>query len=353
MFGIPVKGTHAHAFVSSYNSIDELVGQTLAVNPEVVEVRSSQCQSLDFLTSCKAWQKRLADDLKVLASESHSGELAAFASYAMAFPNAFTALIDTYDVCKSGILNFCSVAFALNDFGYRAVGIRIDSGDLAYLSILIKDVFDHLASCYSLPWFSDLQIVASNDINEETILSLNEQGHKITCLGIGTHLVTCQKQPALGNRSDIPASHNNKLSLCLSPNRTIRTFSGCVFKLVEIDGKPRLKLSQDVEKVTMPGRKKAFRSEIVLISFLSKSVCRFSHFCQVVYDLIVGYTAVMAMPFWTCYRPLRSSPLVSGSGFSVGIPLRSPSELTSVLTRYLPSRMYLCSPNSARARIRK
>jgi nicotinate phosphoribosyltransferase len=271
VFGIPVKGTHAHAFVSSYNSIDELVGQTLAVNPEVVEVRSSQCQSLDFLTSCKAWQQRLADDLKVLASESHSGELAAFASYAMAFPNAFTALIDTYDVCKSGILNFCSVAFALNDFGYRAVGIRIDSGDLAYLSILIKDVFDHLASCYSLPWFSDLQIVASNDINEETILSLNEQGHKITCLGIGTHLVTCQKQPALGNRSDIPATHN-KLSLCLSPNRTIRTFSGCVFKLVEIDGKPRLKLSQDVEKVTMPGRKKAFRSEIVF-DFLSVREC--------------------------------------------------------------------------------
>ena len=255
-----MKGTHAHAFVSSYNTIEELAGQTLAVNPDADEAGARPCRpNLDFLSACKSWQKTLADDLKVLASESHSGELAAFASYAMAFPNSFTALIDTYDVCKSGILNFCSVAFALNDFGYRAVGIRIDSGDLAYLSILIKDVFDHLATGYNLPWFSDLQIVASNDINEETILSLNEQGHKITCLGIGTHLVTCQKQPALGNLPqdpDIPAM--NHLCVCL-PDKIVRNFSGCVFKLVEIDGKPRLKLSQDVEKVTMPGQKNAFR----------------------------------------------------------------------------------------------
>jgi hypothetical protein len=64
------------------------------------------------------------------------------------------------------------------------------------------------------------------------------------------------------------------------------------------------------------------------------------------YDLIVGCMAVMAMPFWTCYRRLRSSPLVSGSGFSVGIPLRSPSEPTSVLTRYFPSPTYLRYPNS-------
>lgn len=89
---------------------------------------------------------------------------------------------------RSGLLNFCAVAMALNDCGYRAVGIRIDSGDLAYLSVLARDTFKQVADAFKLPWFCKLTIVASNDINEETILSLNEQGHKIDCFGIGTHL---------------------------------------------------------------------------------------------------------------------------------------------------------------------
>lgn len=85
-------------------------------------------------------------------------------------------------------MNFCAVAMALNDSGYKAIGIRIDSGDLAYLSMLARDTFKRVADTYNLPWFSKLTIVASNDINEETILSLHEQGHAIDCFGIGTHL---------------------------------------------------------------------------------------------------------------------------------------------------------------------
>jgi len=230
MFGIPVKGTHAHAFVSSYHSMDEINQLTLEPNSDLDD--AIRCPaSLDFTKACVEWHKVIAEKLHLLPTESSNGELAAFISYAVAFPRGFLALIDTYDVCKSGILNFCSVAVALNDFGYRALGVRIDSGDLAYLSTVVSGVFHQVAVSFKLPWFADLEIVASNDINEETILSLNDQGHKISCLGIGTHLVTCQKQPALG----------------------------CVFKLVEIDGLPRLKLSQDVEKVTMPGKKRAFR----------------------------------------------------------------------------------------------
>lgn len=85
-------------------------------------------------------------------------------------------------------MNFCAVALALHDQGFRAVGIRIDSGDLAYLSVLSRDTFKEVAARFALPWFEQLTIVASNDINEETILSLNEQGHRIDCFGIGTHL---------------------------------------------------------------------------------------------------------------------------------------------------------------------
>lgn len=77
---------------------------------------------------------------------------------------------------------------ALNDLGYTPVGIRIDSGDLAYLSRYSREKFDLIAERFNIKCFKELTIVASNDINEETILSLNEQGHKINCFGIGTHL---------------------------------------------------------------------------------------------------------------------------------------------------------------------
>ena len=83
-------------------------------------------------------------------------------------------------------MNFCAVAMALNDFGYKAIGIRIDSGDLAYLSRVVKESMDRVATNYEMEWFSNMVITASNDINEETILSLNEQGHKITAYGKNT-----------------------------------------------------------------------------------------------------------------------------------------------------------------------
>lgn len=223
MYDIPVKGTHAHAFVMSYSSLQDCELYLL-----MSKIDGSQ---VDFKNLCVQYRTELSSLLHILKDEANEGELAAFIAYAISFPNHFLALIDTYDVKKSGLLNFCAVALALNHLGYKALGVRIDSGDLAYLSNVSYNTFCLISDKYNLPWFKNLCIVASNDINEETIISLNEQGHKINCFGIGTHLVTCQKQPALG----------------------------CVFKLVEVNLKPCIKLSLDVEKVTIPGCKSVYR----------------------------------------------------------------------------------------------
>ncbi|KAG8200816.1 hypothetical protein JTE90_006396 [Oedothorax gibbosus] len=223
MYDIPVKGTHAHAFVMSYSSLNDLqvrhlVNRNTGIPEDLVDISVNYRSDLSTL-------------LKLLKEEASDGELAAFVAYAIAFPERFLALIDTYDAKKSGLINFCAVALGLIHLGYKPGGVRIDSGDLAYLSNVAFQTFCSVADHYNIPSFRDLLIVASNDINEETIISLNEQGHKIGCFGIGTHLVTCQKQPALG----------------------------CVYKLVEVNKRPCIKLSPDVEKVTIPGRKNVYR----------------------------------------------------------------------------------------------
>ncbi|BFZ11147.1 hypothetical protein BsWGS_14186 [Bradybaena similaris] len=223
MFGIPVRGTHAHAFITSYINLQDVKFRTL--------VSADGSREEDFVSLCLKYQQQLPPVIDFLPDQVMEGELAAFISYALAFPDGFLALIDTYDVIRSGLPNFCTVAMALNELGYQARGIRLDSGDLSYLSKVVNAKFIKMAAHFNLPWFESLTIVASNDINEDTIHSLNQQGHTINCYGIGTHLVTCQKQPALG----------------------------CVFKLVEINKKARIKLSEDVEKVTIPGRKNVYR----------------------------------------------------------------------------------------------
>ncbi|KAH9491940.1 hypothetical protein Btru_026838 [Bulinus truncatus] len=219
MFGIPVRGTHAHAYVTSFINLEDVKVKTLMSQDGTSE--------LNFIELCLKYQKELAG----VVDQVMEGELAAFISYAQAFPDGFLALIDTYDVLKSGLPNFCTVAMALNDLGFKARGIRLDSGDLSYLSNEVQARFKKVAQQYNISWFEKLTIVASNDINEDTIHSLNQQGHSINCYGIGTHLVTCQKQPALG----------------------------CVFKLVQINKKARIKLSEDVDKVTIPGLKNVYR----------------------------------------------------------------------------------------------
>lgn len=223
LFGIPVKGTQAHAFINAYNSASDIDERVLA--------SADGSNRIDLVESSLHWREKLAPVLGYIPSQTSEGELAAFVAYALAFPKDVLCLIDTYDVIRSGLPNFCSVALALDQLRYRAIGVRLDSGDLAYLSSYVRQSFKKIADKFDVPWFKDMQIVASNDINEDTIHSLNNQKHSIDCFGIGTHLVTCQKQPALG----------------------------CVYKIAEVNGKPCMKLSADVDKVTMPGRKNAYR----------------------------------------------------------------------------------------------
>lgn len=226
LYGIPVKGTQAHSFICSFSTPDELKIRTLH--------RKDTSEIADLFEISMEKRKWLLEEIRwgVVQSEVSEGELTAFVAYAIAFPDTFLALIDTYDVLRSGVINFCAVSLALHDLGYRSMGCRIDSGDLSYLSKELRQRFVKVAALNpDYKFFETMTIVASNDINEETIMSLNEQKHEINAFGVGTHLVTCQKQPALG----------------------------CVYKLVAQSSSPKIKLSQDVTKITIPGKKKFYR----------------------------------------------------------------------------------------------
>ncbi|QDU90344.1 Nicotinate phosphoribosyltransferase pncB2 [Pirellulimonas nuda] len=168
-FGIPVKGTHAHSWVMSF------------------------------------------DD-----------ETAAFDGYAEAMPNNCVFLVDTYDTLE-GVRKAVEVGQRLRARGHELVGIRLDSGDLAYLSIEARKLLD-------AGGFPDAAIVASNDLDEHIIASLKAQGAKIALWGVGTRLATAYDQPALGG----------------------------VYKLGAIRGadgqwRPKLKLSEQAVKTTIPG----------------------------------------------------------------------------------------------------
>jgi len=138
LYGIPVSGTHSHAWVMSFES-----------------------------------------------------ELEAFRAYVESFPHNAVLLVDTYDTLK-GTQNAITVAREMAAQGQQLSGIRIDSGDLAWLSIKVREMLDE-AGC------PEVKIVASNDLDEHTILSLeSEQGSRIDSWGVGTRLAVAYDQPALG-----------------------------------------------------------------------------------------------------------------------------------------------------------
>jgi nicotinate phosphoribosyltransferase len=120
----------------------------------------------------------------------HGDELAAFRAYADALPGNCTFLVDTYDTLD-GVRNAIIVGRELRDHGHALAGIRLDSGDLAHLSIEARRLLDESG-------FVDAKIVASNDLDEALISSIIEQGARIDAWGVGTKLVTAFDQPALG-----------------------------------------------------------------------------------------------------------------------------------------------------------
>jgi nicotinate phosphoribosyltransferase len=222
LYGIKVKGTFAHSWVTSFQGFGDIKKRMLLNrNSEDME---------DFLEKALFWRDKLN------ANHTHEGELASFVAYALAHPEGNLSLVDTYDTLLSGVPNALAVALALEDFGYSSVGIRLDSGDLAELSKGARRQFNEAYALYAQVRDTpdknfDYKIAASNDIHEDVLCALNEQGHEIDIFGIGTHFITCKAQPAFGG----------------------------VYKVVEVDGVPVIKISEQMVKVLVPGAKRGYR----------------------------------------------------------------------------------------------
>lgn len=156
-------------------------------------------------------------------------EYDAFCQYAKTYPDASVFLVDTYDVLRSGIPNAIRAAKdVLEPMGKRLKGVRLDSGDLAYLSKKVRKMLDAAG-------LEDCMIVVSNSLDEYTITSILNQGGKIDSFGVGERLITAKSDPVFGAVYKIAA--------------------------VEEDGKfsPRIKVSETVEKITNPGLKQVYR----------------------------------------------------------------------------------------------
>lgn len=159
----------------------------------------------------------------------HGSEYEAFKQYAKVYPDNAVFLVDTYNVLESGVPNAIRVTKeVLEPMGKRLKGIRIDSGDLAYLSKKTRKMLDEAG-------LRDCKIIVSNSLDEGTIASLIEQGAQIDSLGVGERLITASSEPVFGAVYKIAAVYENG-------------------KFV-----PRIKVSENVEKITNPGFKKVYR----------------------------------------------------------------------------------------------
>jgi nicotinate phosphoribosyltransferase len=167
-------------------------------------------------------------------------ELSAFRTYARVFPDNCVLLVDTYDTLKSGMSNAITVARELRAQGKALKGVRIDSGDLAYLSREARQILDDAG-------FPEVKIIASNELDEYVISSICDDGGKVDIYGVGTRLSTCAGEGggALGG----------------------------VYKLVRIDDLPKLKVTSDIAKATLPDRKRLLRAVAPDGRFIQDIIC--------------------------------------------------------------------------------
>ncbi|MFD2573574.1 nicotinate phosphoribosyltransferase [Spirosoma soli] len=163
-----------------------------------------------YIGGCDATSNVLAGklyDIPIRGTHAHSwvmsfeNEQTAFNTYADVLPNNVTLLVDTYDTLQ-GVRHAIETGKRLREQGHKLSGIRLDSGDLAYLSIEARKLLDEAG-------FDDTSIVASNDLDETIINSLKQQGAKIDVWGVGTKLVTAYDQPALGGVYKLAALRND------------------------------------------------------------------------------------------------------------------------------------------------
>ena len=169
-------------------------------------------------------------DIPVSGTMAHSfiqgydDELSAFRDFAESRPHDCVLLVDTYNTLKSGLPNAIQVGKEMEARGHRLKGIRLDSGDLAYLSKKARHMLDTEGLDY-------VKIAVSNQLDEQLIKSLLQQDAPIDIFGVGTKLVIGYPDAALDG----------------------------VYKLAHVDDKPRIKLSESIEKVTLPGKKQVYR----------------------------------------------------------------------------------------------
>lgn len=184
-----------------------------------------------YIGGCSATSNVLAGqryDVPLAGTHAHSWvmafdtELEAFEAYAQALPNNVTFLVDTYDTIE-GVRHAVEVGTRLRERGHELVGVRIDSGDLAWLSKRAREILDEGG-------FSEAKVIASNELDEHLIASLIDQGATIDAWGVGTKLATAWDQPALGGVY--------KLSAIKHPGQ---------------EWTHRIKVSEQTAKVTTPG----------------------------------------------------------------------------------------------------